>query len=519
MQADGIKAGDGDVGMSVAVAGWPHPGRSRRLPPSVLVSLVAHGLLLSLTFGGDGAGRAGLGLPWQAEATDLRVVLNADVAPPAVAAPPVPEVLAPALSREAAKAPGDEAPEVLPPPPPVDAPPVLAVERPVAAAWAVPAASAASAVPPPVVATMASASSPAVERLTRPREPRLAQSEREAGEHTAELARVEAERQQIKAAPSVFAAASGTAVEALRRPAPATRAPVAIDARERSAELAQLDASRLEIRSAPAVLSAASAPAVQALRRASESLRPRETRERSAELASLEASRLDGAQGVQQVEAARAEGLRQEAARADAARQDAARAEAARQAAARQEASRLEAVRQEGLRIEAARLAAAQAQAQAQAQAEEEQREARKRAIGRQLDAEAAQRDADRKRPDWVPARRGRLLGRIDANAELAAYGETWGRKIESNITVETARDVARQPHTDAVVTVAVRSNGSVESITFVRSSGVPAVDEAITRIVRSQENYPAFPAALLKDFDVVEIRRTWHFDMAVRLY
>jgi TonB family protein len=518
MQADGLEAGDGDVGMSAAMAGWPRPGRSRRLPPSVAVSLLAHGLLLSLTFGGDGAGLAGMGLPWQPQAPDLRVVLNPDVAPPAAAAPPVPEVLAPALPREARKAPGDEAQEV-PPPPPADAPPVLAVERPVAAAWAVPAASAASAVPPPAVAAFASASSPVVERLTRPTQARPASSEREAGERTAELARVDAERQQIKAAPSVFAAASGTAVEALRRPTPATRAPVAIDARERSAELAQLDAARLDIRAAPVVLSAASAPAVQALRRASEGLRARETSERSAELASLDAARLDAAQGVQRAEAARAEALRQEAARADAARQDAARADAARQAAARQEAGRLEAARQEGLRVEAARLAAAQAQAQAQAQAEEEQREARKRAIGRQLDAEAAQRDADRKRPDWVPARRGRLLGRIDPNAELAAYGETWGRKIESNITVETARDVARQPHTDAIVTVAVRSNGSVESITFVRSSGVPAVDEAITRIVRSQENYPAFPAALLRDFDVVEIRRTWHFDMAVRLY
>jgi outer membrane biosynthesis protein TonB len=58
-----------------------------------------------------------------------------------------------------------------------------------------------------------------------------------------------------------------------------------------------------------------------------------------------------------------------------------------------------------------------------------------------------------------------------------------------------------------------------VESVTFVRSSGVPAVDDAIRRIVQSQENYPAFPPALLRDYDVVEIRRTWYFDHAVRLY
>lgn len=507
--------------VSLAVAGWPRQGRSRRLPPSVVVSLVAHGLLLSLTFGGDGAGLAGLGLPWRAPAPDLRVVLNPDVAPPVPAALPEPEVRAPALRRDAQPAPRDEVPEVLPTP--AEAPAVLAIERPVAAAWAVPAASAASAVPAPPVAVFASASSPAVQRLTRPSEARPASTEREAGVRTAELARVDAERQQIKAPPAMFAAASGTAVQALRRPAPATQVPVEMDARERSAALSQLEAARLDFRAAPAVLSAASAPAVQVLRRASEGLRPRETSERSTELASLDAARLDIAQAAQRAEAARAEALRQEAARAEAARQEAARAEAARQAAARQEAGRLEAVRQEGLRVEAARLAAAQAQAQALAQAEEEQREARKRAIGRQLDAEAAQRDAqreaDRKRPDWAPTRRGRLLGRMDANADLTAYGETWARKIENNTSVDTVRELARQPHGPAVVTVAVRSNGSVESVTFVRSSGVPAVDEAITRIVRSQENYPAFPAALLRDFDVVEIRRSWQFDTAVRLH
>jgi TonB family protein len=69
------------------------------------------------------------------------------------------------------------------------------------------------------------------------------------------------------------------------------------------------------------------------------------------------------------------------------------------------------------------------------------------------------------------------------------------------------------------VVTVAVRKDGSVESVTFVASSGVAALDEAIRRVVHSQEHYPAFPPALAREYDVIEIRRTWHFDMAIRLY
>ncbi len=55
--------------------------------------------------------------------------------------------------------------------------------------------------------------------------------------------------------------------------------------------------------------------------------------------------------------------------------------------------------------------------------------------------------------------------------------------------------------------------------MTFVRSSGVAAIDDAIRRIVLSQTPYLPFQPALARDFDVIEIRRTWHIDTAIRLY
>jgi outer membrane biosynthesis protein TonB len=115
--------------------------------------------------------------------------------------------------------------------------------------------------------------------------------------------------------------------------------------------------------------------------------------------------------------------------------------------------------------------------------------------------------------------RRGRLWGHTDPNAELVSYGEAWARKIQFNTTFDTFRDAARRPHTDPVVTVAVRRDGSVESVTFVLSSGVPELDNAIRRIVQSHVPYQAFSPMLAREFDVVEIRRTWYFDAAVRLY
>ena len=72
------------------------------------------------------------------------------------------------------------------------------------------------------------------------------------------------------------------------------------------------------------------------------------------------------------------------------------------------------------------------------------------------------------------------MHGRTDANVELVQYAEAWARKIQFNTPVETVRELAKRPHTNPMVTVAIRSDGSVESVTFVLSSGVAAIDEAI---------------------------------------
>ena len=68
-------------------------------------------------------------------------------------------------------------------------------------------------------------------------------------------------------------------------------------------------------------------------------------------------------------------------------------------------------------------------------------------------------------------------------------------------------------------MTVALRRDGSVESVTFVVSSGNAEIDDAIRRIIDTQRPYPAFSPNLAREFDVIEIRRTWYFDSAVRLH
>jgi TonB family protein len=86
------------------------------------------------------------------------------------------------------------------------------------------------------------------------------------------------------------------------------------------------------------------------------------------------------------------------------------------------------------------------------------------------------------------------------------------------NMTLETIRQLIKQPYQRPTVTIAVRADGTVEKVTFVTSSGVAAIDDAVRKIIASQAPYGAFPPSLARQYDVIEIRRTWIFDIAIRL-
>ena len=550
----------------------------RRLPHALLLSLLIHALLLSLTFGGQGFWLAGFGFPWQdrrIEVPDLRiVVLPAQVTPaepvvtlvaeplqqawveqpvasgpalaPSVSRAPTPRRTAAAIVPEAnprAEAnPGTEAapgaaPAKMPlradrrgdtAPPPIPAPAVIALARTDEATWFVPAT---PAMPTPVIAPAPSASSPetAMPSLREAGDAAQARIGQEAWEQTVEPAKLDSSKQEGQrhaeqleaarrdAARQEAARAENARLEAERQEAARQAADLQKAARQVAAqqEAALLEAGRLEAeRQETAGVEAARTEAARVEAARTEAARAEAAR---VEAARIEAARVEAAR----TEAARTEAARTEAARVEAARTEAARVEAARVEAARVEAARIEAARIEAARVEAARIEAARVEVAQEAAAK---REAALRAIGRQLDEEAARREAAtaaaRLAPSSSGARRYWLFGRTDPNAELILYAEAWSRKIQLNVTTfDMVREAAKQPHTDPLVTVAIRSDGSVESVTFVLSSGVAAIDEAIRRIVNSQKPYQVFPPGLAREFDVILIRRTWYFDTAIRLY
>ena len=468
------------------------------MPTAVLVSLLAHVLLLGLALGGQSFGLPGLHFAWKeprAGADDLRISLapapivpdtafSAPVAPPAM----LDNVPAPVALQ------GERAAVVLPPAPapaPVAAPVITALKQ----SDVILPVSPEAVVPDPRV-------------QARLREAELAAAaQREAAQveqAKQDAARAEAAHQEAVHLARLDAIKQDTArQEALKQEA--QRQALAKQAQLETARRAQQETARED---------AAKQDAAR-----QEQVKQAQLDAAQQETARREAARQEQARQAQQ-EAARQEASRQaqqEAARQDAIKQDTARRDAARQEAARQDQLKQAQAQQDQLKQ-------AQAQQDQAKQAQEAAREERLRAIGQQMKQEAAQRDAAGGNPSrsllpgFSSLRRGYLLSRADANTALVQYAADMARKIELNQTFDMVQDAAKQPHVAPIVTVAMRADGSVEKVTFVVSSGVPRLDEAIRQVIASQAAYAAFPPALARQYDVVEIRRTWVIDTAIRL-
>ncbi|MEX8494669.1 TonB C-terminal domain-containing protein [Sphaerotilus sp.] len=519
---------------------WRRPSLIQRTPRerksfngALVVSVLLHVLLLSQLVGGDGQGLSGFVLPWQerrAVVPDVQVVLT-----PLPAAPPV-EPADPASAVPVQRASIRSAPVRLPAPTPPAAPPAPRPQAPAVAEAPQPAPVAPPKEPAAVAPQAVADATPVNAAPPRPAVPDRALPPPPPSPAPAVLT---AEPSEVPAPVVPVAPETPTLANAVD-PSASSPDPAALAAREAALEAQRQEAARAETarleaerqvaaRQAAAQLEAQRQEAVRQATARAEAARleaERQEAARQAAAAQLEAQQRQEAarQAAARAEAARLEAVRQEAARQAAAQLEAQRQDAARQAAARAEAARLETERADAARKAAAQQEAARVQAAQEAAAK---REAVLRAIGRQLDEENARRDAaaNASRPSSAlplslsTARRARLWGHTDPNADLVAYAQAWALKIQLNTLPDRVREITKRPHTPPTVTVALRSDGSVESMTFVVSSGVAEVDDAIRRIVETQRPYPAFPPALAREFDVIEIRRTWYFDAAVRLH
>ena len=118
--------------------------------------------------------------------------------------------------------------------------------------------------------------------------------------------------------------------------------------------------------------------------------------------------------------------------------------------------------------------------------------------------------DAYQKRP------KRRFIGARAEEYRFARYVEDWRLKIEriGNLNYPEA---ARQQrlYGNLLLTVSIRSDGSLENVEINRTSGSRILDAAAVKIVQMSAPFAAFPPDIKRDTDILYITRTWTFTKA----
>jgi protein TonB len=106
-----------------------------------------------------------------------------------------------------------------------------------------------------------------------------------------------------------------------------------------------------------------------------------------------------------------------------------------------------------------------------------------------------------------------RFVGARAEEYRFARYVEDWRSKIErvGNLNYpEAARQL--KLYGSLLLTVSIRSDGSVENVEINRSSGAKVLDAAAVKIVEMSAPFAPFPPDIKRDTDVLHITRTWMF-------
>jgi TonB family protein len=141
----------------------------------------------------------------------------------------------------------------------------------------------------------------------------------------------------------------------------------------------------------------------------------------------------------------------------------------------------------------------------------------RARELVRGLDILGAPPPAVRPRDAGARARRAVVVGG-ERDVPLRLYVDSFCQKIERNGSVSQAHLAASRVRIDPLVSVTIRSDGSIEDVTILRSSGHPDMDDAVRHVVRANARYAAFPPNVAARYDLVEVRRIWAFAEGLKL-
>ena len=113
---------------------------------------------------------------------------------------------------------------------------------------------------------------------------------------------------------------------------------------------------------------------------------------------------------------------------------------------------------------------------------------------------------------DYNPRPRKKFIGTRADEYRFAQYNEEWRLKVERVGTLNYPEAARGKLYGSLILTVSIRSDGTVASVEINRSSGHKVLDDAARRIVAMAAPFAAFPPAIRHDTDVLVITRSWNF-------
>ena len=139
-----------------------------------------------------------------------------------------------------------------------------------------------------------------------------------------------------------------------------------------------------------------------------------------------------------------------------------------------------------------------------------------------QLSAEIASLEAELAFEQQQYAKRPRVSRQNTAATKRdisAWYRDAWRKKVERVGNLNYPDEARRQGVYGSLrVLVIIKSDGSLEQMRILESSGHPILDTAALNIVRLSAPFAPFTGELAANYDQVEIIRTWRFERGDRL-
>ena len=116
-------------------------------------------------------------------------------------------------------------------------------------------------------------------------------------------------------------------------------------------------------------------------------------------------------------------------------------------------------------------------------------------------------------------ARKRSFLGAYDKEVPLRMYVDSLKNKLERNGNLIYAKRSVGNDEFTLLVNMVIRSDGSIDDVIIVRSSGSSALDEKVKNIIMANAPYAKFPPNVAAKYDVIDVQRVWKFGDNLRIY